>query len=107
VTRTLARDEVVRTQLGESFPVLDTMRAVGAIAVMITHCGFNAGAYTENGALGRMIARMDVGVAIFFVLSGFLLSRAWLARSRAGLPPPGVGRYFWKRFLRIVPPCSP
>jgi peptidoglycan/LPS O-acetylase OafA/YrhL len=104
VTRTLARDEVVRSQLGETFPMLDTMRAVGAIAVMITHCGFNAGSYTENGALGRLIARMDVGVAVFFVLSGFLLSRAWLSRSRAGQPPPGVGRYFWKRFLRIVPP---
>jgi peptidoglycan/LPS O-acetylase OafA/YrhL len=83
--------------------MLDTLRAVGAVSVMATHCGFNAGAYTEWGALGRLVARMDVGVAIFFLLSGFLLARPWLARARAGLDRPGVGRYLWKRFLRIVP----
>jgi peptidoglycan/LPS O-acetylase OafA/YrhL len=103
VTRTISRDEVARSQLSETFPVLDTMRAVGALAVVATHSGFNAAAYTDWGAGGRLVARMDVGVAIFFVLSGFLLSRPWLARARAELRPPAVGRYFWKRFLRIFP----
>jgi peptidoglycan/LPS O-acetylase OafA/YrhL len=97
-------DRAVRDDLQHQFPVLDTMRAVGALFVLATHCAFNAGAYGENGAFGRLLARMDVGVAIFFVLSGFLLSRAWLVRARRGEGPPPLGRYFWKRFLRIVPP---
>lgn len=103
MTRTMSPEGVVRTQLGETFPVLDTMRVVGALAVLTTHCAFNAGAYERHGAWGSFLARLDVGVAIFFVLSGFLLSRPWLARSRAGMPGPSVGRYFWKRFLRIIP----
>lgn len=103
MTRTIAREEVAAHQLTETFPILDTMRAVGALAVVATHCGFNAAAYTEWGAAGRLVARMDVGVAIFFVLSGFLLARPWLARARAGLERPTLGRYLWKRFLRIVP----
>lgn len=103
MTRTISPEEVARTQLAETFPVLDTMRAVGALAVLATHTAFWAGDYQRHGAWGSFLARLDVGVAIFFVLSGFLLSRPWLARARAGLPAPGVGRYFWKRFLRIVP----
>ena len=89
--------------LAPQMPELDTLRAVGALAVMVTHTAFWAGAYTEFGAWGSLLARMDVGVAIFFVLSGFLLSRPWIARAHAGLPPPSVPRYFWKRFLRISP----
>lgn len=85
------------------FPALDTLRAVGAIAVLTTHVAFWAGDYTVGGAWGTLLARLDVGVALFFVLSGFLLSRPWLARALDHRPPPAVGRYFWKRALRIVP----
>jgi peptidoglycan/LPS O-acetylase OafA/YrhL len=38
------------------------------------------------------------GVALFFVLSGFLLTLPW-ANGR----PEALGTYFWKRVLRIVP----
>lgn len=90
-------------QANKQFPVLDTMRAVGALAVLTTHVGFNAGIYSGHGAIGRLIARMDVGVAVFFVLSGFLLSRPWLVASTLDRRRPGIRRYAWKRFLRIVP----
>ncbi|MEQ1929578.1 MAG: acyltransferase [Parvularculaceae bacterium] len=37
------------------------------------------------------------GVAIFFVVSGFLVTQSFLAG------PGGVGGFFWRRFLRIYP----
>jgi peptidoglycan/LPS O-acetylase OafA/YrhL len=86
-----------------SFPVLDTLRAVGALCVLTTHVSFWAGDYTRHGALGTLLARLDVGVAIFFVLSGFLLSRAWLTRAADGLPRPATRPYFWNRALRVLP----
>lgn len=89
--------------LGHRFPALDSLRAVGALAVLVTHVGFSSGAYDDAGALGRLVARMDVGVAIFFVLSGFLLSRPWLVRARDGLDPPDAWSYLRKRFWRIYP----
>jgi peptidoglycan/LPS O-acetylase OafA/YrhL len=89
--------------VGYQFPILDTLRAVGAVSVVATHTSFWAGSYTHHGPWGSVLARLDVGVAIFFVLSGFLLSRPWIARAQAGRSRPSVGRYFWKRFLRIVP----
>ncbi len=92
-----------RTLLRHDFPVLDTMRALGALAVLTTHAAFWAGAYTGRGVLGTVLARMDIGVAIFFVLSGFLLARPHFSRAAGGLGAPGVGRYLWKRFLRIMP----
>ena len=85
------------------FPVLDTLRAVGAIAVLTTHSAFQSGDYTGHGVWGTVLSRLDIGVAIFFVLSGFLLSRPYLARAAAGLPRPPTGRYYWKRLLRIYP----
>lgn len=92
--------------LAPRFPALDTLRAVGAFAVLTTHTMFWSGDYLGNGWLGTLWARLDVGVAIFFVLSGFLLSRPWFARREHDLPPPATGRYFWKRFLRIYPPYA-
>lgn len=92
-----------QTLLRHAFPVLDSMRAVGALTVLTTHAAFWAGAYTGHGLFGTVLARMDIGVAIFFVLSGFLLARPHLSRAAAGVAAPGAGRYLWKRFLRIMP----
>lgn len=85
------------------FPALDVLRLVGAMAVLTTHVAFQTGEYFRHGVLGTLLARMDIGVAIFFVLSGFLLSRPWWARAASGTTPPAVGRYALKRMLRIWP----
>jgi peptidoglycan/LPS O-acetylase OafA/YrhL len=87
-----------------ALPALDSMRAVAAIAVLATHASFWGGAYAHAHArYGTALARLDIGVAIFFVLSGFLLSHSWLARHARGASAPSTGRYLWRRFLRIVP----
>lgn len=90
-------------EIAPSFPILDTLRAVGALAVLTTHTSFQTGEYLGNGVGGTLLARLDVGVAIFFVLSGFLLSRPHLVRAALDIAPPGVGRYYEKRLLRIMP----
>lgn len=88
---------------GGWFPVLDTLRAVGALAVLTTHTAFWAGSYTTHGYVGAFLARLDVGVALFFVLSGFLLARPHLAAARTGARPPALGAYVRHRFWRIAP----
>lgn len=90
-------------ETAQTFPLLDTLRAIGAVCVLTTHTAFWAGDYVRHGTLGSVLARLDVGVAIFFVLSGFLLSRAWLVRAADGETAPRAAPYFWKRALRIVP----
>ena len=85
-----------------TFPGLDTLRAVASIAVVATHTSFWAGAY-DAGLPGAVTQRLEIGVAVFFVLSGFLLSHPWLRHLRTGRPRDSVGRYFFKRALRILP----
>lgn len=92
-----------RTRFTPQFPVLDTLRAIGAFAVLLTHVSFWSGDYWRHGVVGTMLARLNVGVAIFFVLSGFLLSHHYLSRAAHGTRPERVRRYFWKRLLRIYP----
>jgi peptidoglycan/LPS O-acetylase OafA/YrhL len=90
-------------EVARQFPVLDTLRAVGALAVLTTHTAFQTGEYLGNGVAGTLLARLDIGVAIFFVLSGFLLARPYLARRALDIPAPRLTTYYEKRALRILP----
>jgi peptidoglycan/LPS O-acetylase OafA/YrhL len=92
-----------RVEVAHEFPALDTVRAIGAIAVLTTHAAFQTGSYLGSGAWGTFLARLDVGVAIFFVLSAFLLARPHLARAAIARPAPDLGPYARKRVLRIAP----
>lgn len=85
-----------------AYPGLDTLRAFGALAVIVTHVAFSTGHY-QTEYVGGLLARLDVGVAIFFVLSGFLLGRPFLRAMRDRGRRPATGRYLWRRFLRIWP----
>ncbi|MBO0845145.1 MAG: acyltransferase [Nocardioides sp.] len=84
------------------YPGLNALRALGALMVLTTHTGFDTGRIL-HGWFGAVITRMDFGVAIFFVLSGFLLGRPFLLRGALGQPAPRLRSYFWKRALRILP----
>ncbi|MFI6273377.1 acyltransferase family protein [Micromonospora zamorensis] len=83
-------------------PALDGVRVIGAAAVIAQHVGFITGVTTRE-TWGGWIAMMDFAVALFFVLSGFLLFRPWARAVATGSAVPGVRRFYWKRALRILP----
>ena len=83
-------------------PALDGVRALAALAVLVTHVAFTTGAYGA-GLPGALLARLDVGVPLFFVLSGYLLYRPH-ARARVGGRPALPARaYLLRRAARILP----
>ncbi|WP_327585307.1 acyltransferase [Nonomuraea sp. NBC_00507] len=82
---------------------LDGIRAVAAFAVLVFHVAMEAGTALEPGFLGGVLSRGEIGVPIFFTLSGLLLYRAWAAEVLIGDPAPSTRRYLWRRFLRIIP----
>ena len=61
---------------------LTGVRAVAALLVMGTHAAYGTGSYI-HGYVGLVYSRMEIGVAIFFALSGLLLFGPWL-QARAG-----------------------
>lgn len=86
----------------EHFALLDGARAIAAVAVVGVHVSFATGA-TFTSPFGAQLARLDVGVAVFFVLSGFLLYRPFVAARLDGTEPPATGRFLKRRFVRIFP----
>jgi len=87
---------------GRRYPALTGMRALAATAVVLTHSAFSTGSYGDT-PLGRLWQRLDLGVAVFFVLSGFLLARPFLLAARNGRPAPRTSAYLWRRALRVLP----
>jgi peptidoglycan/LPS O-acetylase OafA/YrhL len=84
------------------FPLLDSVRALAALAIVLTH---SAGVthFNVDNALGAYTARLNMGVTLFFLLSGFLLYRPFVAARREGRPRIRIRDYTRRRLLRIVP----
>ena len=84
------------------FPLLDGYRAIAAFMVLTTHVAFNTGEI-RTPVLGPLLGRMDFGVTLFFLLSGFLLYRPWARAAMTATPGPAVGGYSLRRAARILP----
>jgi peptidoglycan/LPS O-acetylase OafA/YrhL len=80
------------------FPLIDSLRAIAAIAVVVCH----AGGLTVTRAAG-FISHAEVGVAIFFSISGFLLYRPFVSSRLNGARRSALTSYLRRRILRIVP----
>jgi peptidoglycan/LPS O-acetylase OafA/YrhL len=88
----------------DRFPLFDSMRAIAALSVLAFHAAYSAGIGIFDAATFRQLtSRLDVGVTIFFVISGFLLYRPFVRARLYGEPPPRVVAYLWRRALRIAP----
>src|SRR5690242_16454345 len=84
----------------DRYPLVDGLRAVAAIGVLLTHSAISSGLVTTGATGFRYAQRLEVGVTIFFVISGFVLYRPFLLlRSEM----PRTGSYAWRRALRIIP----
>lgn len=83
-------------------PCADGLRATAATAVFLHHASFLTGV-TFNSRAGAFFARFDIGVPIFFALSGFLLSRPYIDAILDGGPLPDWRAFYRRRVLRIVP----
>jgi peptidoglycan/LPS O-acetylase OafA/YrhL len=101
--RTVARTAVPRAAGPRHQDALDGLRAVAAGAVLLTHVSGLTG-YTLTGTpVSWALSRGDVGVPVFFMLSGLLLYRRWAEAALTGAPTGPLGTYLRRRALRILP----
>ena len=80
---------------------LDGLRALAALAVIITHVGDWTDSVTSPH--GAWIQELNVGVDVFFVISAVLLYAPFVASHLDGRPHPTLRTYTIRRFLRIFP----
>jgi peptidoglycan/LPS O-acetylase OafA/YrhL len=85
------------------FPLFDGYRALAALAVVGVHVGLVSAFTFRHRTVGTYVARLDAGVALFFLISGFLLYRPFVKSHFTGRPAPRAGPFFKRRALRILP----
>lgn len=86
------------------FPLSEGVRGIAAIAVVVVHSWIFAGRFGDGtGLANRLIVRLDSMVAIFFLLSAFLLYRPMIANRGGGPGSPRVVDFARRRLLRIYP----
>ncbi|MFL5886599.1 MAG: acyltransferase family protein [Thermoleophilaceae bacterium] len=85
------------------FPLFDSLRAIAALSVVAFHAAYYQGFLAPGHSLSRYYAQLNVGVAIFFVISGFLLYRPFAQARFSRGEFPGVFPYAVRRVARIVP----
>ena len=83
------------------FPTLDGWRGLSVIGVILYHGRF--GFFRSDSLLTRLSSHGDIGVDVFFAISGFLICRLLLDEyERDG----GINlrRFYLRRCFRILPP---
>ncbi|MEZ5137778.1 MAG: acyltransferase [Acidimicrobiales bacterium] len=104
-TASTARDASEATgpaRPGGYFPGFEVLRAIAAAMVVVHHADNLAGG-ARSGLAHELAAVGDSGVAVFFVLSGFLIYRPFAAAHLAGRRAQRAVAFWWRRLLRIVP----
>lgn len=84
------------------FPLFDGLRAVAVLSVVVFHVTLLSGALSTSIG-GHLLAHLNIGVTIFFLISGFLLYRPFIAHRVGGAAPPQLLEYAKRRVLRIYP----
>ncbi len=86
---------------------LDGLRGLAALSIFVFHGWLYTmpePSATDRSSVGDYaVHELRLGVVLFFVLSGFLLSRPWFAAALDGRRPPSLGRYARSRAARILP----
>jgi peptidoglycan/LPS O-acetylase OafA/YrhL len=80
-------------------PAVTGLRGVAAGAILLFHVEILRRTFVGDAGHVPLLNHGWAAVDLFFVLSAFLLGAPFLAAH-----PPSLGRYFWRRFARVVPP---
>ena len=81
---------------------LDGLRWVAASLIVVHHAANVSGAQ-RSAPFTQLAAVADVGVAVFFVLSGFVIYRPFAAAHLSGRSVPATVPFWWRRALRLLP----
>ena len=84
------------------FALFDSLRGIAVLCVIVYHVTIITGAMNQS-VLGDLYGVLANGVIFFFVISGFLLYRPYVAAHASGRRRPNTRRFARRRMLRILP----
>jgi peptidoglycan/LPS O-acetylase OafA/YrhL len=85
------------------FGLFDSLRGLAAIAILLFHVASITGTLNDPVTGDALAVLGPRALVLFFVVSGFLLYRPFVAARAKGRPPPRTRRYLRRRALRILP----
>lgn len=88
---------------GGRFASIEGYRGLAAVSVLVFHVWLVTWPHTPSLADAVMSNLGNFGVAVFFVISGFVLFRPACRSAFDGSPMPGSAAFLLRRFLRIYP----
>src|SRR4051812_39737375 len=89
-------------QTAPRFPGFDGLRALAAVSVFFYHLVARDGRPLSSH-WGKYVFVMNLGVPMFFMLSGFLLYRPFVAARFHGQRSLSTREFWRRRALRILP----
>lgn len=104
------------TNQGSFIPEIDGLRFFAIITVVFFHLNTSYSSAVDMKrwsyhklddfipSLGWVFTRLDLGVKVFFAISGFILSLPFLRHYVLGEKKVDVGQYFLRRLKRLEPP---
>jgi peptidoglycan/LPS O-acetylase OafA/YrhL len=82
-------------------PSLDGLRAVAVVLVLLAHAYKTAG-FPQSEVFASLGKMGSIGVEVFFVISGFLITTLMLREQRT-TGRIDIRAFYWRRGLRILP----
>jgi peptidoglycan/LPS O-acetylase OafA/YrhL len=79
---------------------LDVLRGIAVILIVTLHVGVLTSGIEQFPQLHNIIARSAVGMQLFFVLSGYMISESW---ERAQRKPSSLRNFATRRLAKILP----
>jgi peptidoglycan/LPS O-acetylase OafA/YrhL len=93
-------------------PEIDGLRFIAIALVVLFHLAGEVGSKSRVPLIGQawysglftFLGRGDIGVRIFFVISGFILGRPFARHHLLGHAKPSLRSYYLRRITRLEPP---
>ncbi len=89
----------------QKIPSLDGLRAVSILLVVLYHASDTVGAPEFFHRYSHVLFSGSLGVYIFFVISGFLITSLLLREKTTHDGKIDIKKFYQRRFLRILPVC--
>ena len=89
------RVTAIPVRAGRHVAALDVLRGIAAMMVLLGHCTLVYGLPVQARQVLDIVLNQRAAVLIFFVLSGYVLTYAWL---RLREEPRALYRFYLRRF---------
>jgi len=96
------------TSTGQFIAEIDGLRFIAILSVFLFHLsGYvteKTGRLVNNDLLAKLLSHGDIGVQLFFILSGFVIALPYAKGHLFGTKIPHLKQFFVRRLSRLEPP---